>query len=422
MSKAPSIRRRFFLALLVLTTLISGVYGYAINIVVEQMEDELAYRNLRDSMESLKETYEQGLVPIARTESDVNRYIGRPETLHTLPEKLRNIDVGITFDTRINGERVHAMRYDALGAKLFVTISIEAFESMEEQLTQTLWLTIIVGYGVSFLFALWMTRSIVGPVRALADQVTKLDPSESDMVVLEDWKIDEVNQIAKAFRQFIGKMQTYIARERDFTENASHELRTPLATLLSGLELMKEENLSPVTEARRQRLQRAALQMQRITESLLFLARDKGEDASSLCQLNELVEDVAESYAFDIAQKQIELKLTLDLVSISVPQGMAMAVIGNLLQNAVRNTEQGVIHIFLTRSSLRIEDSGCGISESQLNYIFERHFQGGSSRGQGIGLYLVQQICQRLGWRIAVSSSLGKGTAFDISWSAITEP
>ncbi|MBQ0752918.1 MAG: HAMP domain-containing histidine kinase [Gammaproteobacteria bacterium] len=421
MSKPPSLRRRFLVALLVLTTLVTGVYGYAINIIVEQMEDELAYRNLRDSMDALKETYAQGLVPIARTESDVNRYIGRPETLQSLPEKLQYMDVGIRFDTRINGERVHAMRYDAPGARLFVTISIEAFEAMEEQLMRTLWLTIIVGYGVSFLFALWMARSIVGPVQALADQVTKLDPGESTIAITEDWKIDEVNQIAKAFRQFIDKMQAYIERERDFTENASHELRTPLATLLSGLQLMEEEHLPPVTEARRQRLQRAALQMQRITESLLFLAREKGEDSFSPCQLNELVEEVAESYAFDIAQKNLELEMALDQVSISAPQGMAAAVIGNLLQNAVRNTEQGVIRIVLTKRFLRIEDSGCGISESRINCIFERHFQGGSSRGQGIGLYLVQQICQRLGWRIGVSSTLGKGTTFEVCWSAITK-
>jgi signal transduction histidine kinase len=59
---------------------------------------------------------------------------------------------------------------------------------------------------------------------------------------------------------------------------------------------------------------------------------------------------------------------------------------------------------------LRIADTGRGIPEAELSRIFQRHYKGSDSRGEGIGLSLTKRICNRFGWNIAVESRHRHGT------------
>ncbi|MNN45559.1 Alkaline phosphatase synthesis sensor protein PhoR [compost metagenome] len=93
----------------------------------------------------------------------------------------------------------------------------------------------------------------------------------------------------------------------------------------------------------------------------------------------------------------------------------------NLLHNSFKYTNQGRIHVVITEyqafSIVKISDTGLGIGEDELPYIFERFYRGEKSRnrktgGAGIGLAIVKAIIEAHGGSIEVQSELNKGTEF----------
>jgi signal transduction histidine kinase len=93
---------------------------------------------------------------------------------------------------------------------------------------------------------------------------------------------------------------------------------------------------------------------------------------------------------------------------------MIACVVNNLLLNAVNYTQNGSIEVRLTPALLLVHDTGVGIPPQDLSRIFERRYRGSNSRGLGLGLYLVNRICERLGWTIETESAPGLGTTFRI--------
>jgi signal transduction histidine kinase len=96
----------------------------------------------------------------------------------------------------------------------------------------------------------------------------------------------------------------------------------------------------------------------------------------------------------------------------------------NLLDNAVKFTEQGEIRISASQQNrslkLAVSDTGIGIPKQELNKIFEEFQRGDSSsiknyRGTGLGLAIVKQFVNLLGGEIGVESEVGKGSVFTVS-------
>ena len=84
-------------------------------------------------------------------------------------------------------------------------------------------------------------------------------------------------------------------------------------------------------------------------------------------------------------------------------------VLGNLIRNAYAYTQKGGVKITLKNDGVIIEDTGVGMSDTQLARAFDRHYRAGK-KGGGIGLSLIKRICQRYGWNISMASEAGIGT------------
>ena len=100
---------------------------------------------------------------------------------------------------------------------------------------------------------------------------------------------------------------------------------------------------------------------------------------------------------------------------------MLLIVVGNLIRNAFQHTDQGEVSIHLTAEQLSITDTGRGIAEVELAHIFQRHYKGSESRGEGIGLSLTKRICDRYGWDITVASRRGLGTEVRLGFGMKTD-
>jgi len=209
-----------------------------------------------------------------------------------------------------------------------------------------------------------------------------------------------------------------------FLSAASHDLRQPLQTL-RFLQAALEPHL-PDGEGRNLvgGIARSLDTMSSILSSLLDVNRledgnlrpSKGDFA-----INEVFDSVAADFLDSVADKGLRLRLVRSDLLVHSDKGMLEAMLRNLLSNAVRYTDRGKILLGCRRAGdkIRIEvwDSGIGISQDQLPYIFEEYYQGeqGAVRGGfGLGLAIVRRMGKVLDHRIDVQSTPGRGAAFSI--------
>ncbi len=202
-----------------------------------------------------------------------------------------------------------------------------------------------------------------------------------------------------------------------FTQDASHELRTPLAMLNSSLDLaLKNHQYKEGIISAKDDVKQVSL----LVEKLLDLAR---LDACTLQQeridLSGLVSQLVEKYQLLAIEKGITIKAhILEGISTSGDAALVRQVIGNLLSNAIKfNKPKGTIDVTLHKKTLSIADTGIGIDATELPRVFDRFYQGDTSRakdGFGLGLSLVKRIIEMHYWNIEVRSTKGKGTTFTI--------
>lgn len=218
-------------------------------------------------------------------------------------------------------------------------------------------------------------------------------------------------------------------RLQQFTSDASHELRAPLAGIQghaqAGL-LAPDEDLT----APRYRLEKIAgitKSMSTLIGNLLFLARHEGLQTaySPPIDLVALLAEVTNEYTIAATDRQLHFSYhTPDFpILVKVNPDLCQQAIANLLNNALQYTPAGGniqlrLSVQASTAQIQVEDTGIGIPESDLPFIFERFYRVDRVRtktgGFGLGLAIVQQIIQSYGGQVTVSSTVGQGSTFQI--------
>jgi signal transduction histidine kinase len=170
-----------------------------------------------------------------------------------------------------------------------------------------------------------------------------------------------------------------------------------------------------------------ALHLSHLIDDLKVLSlADAGELPLNMqpVEPGKLIRRAAETYQMQAEQKQVSIltDIAADLPEIRVDVERMAQVLGNLMSNALRYTPAGgSIRLSAQREQssvvLGIADSGSGIAEEDLPYIFERSFRGDKARQQqsgetGLGLAIVKSLVEAQGGRIEVKSSPGQGAQF----------
>lgn len=218
-----------------------------------------------------------------------------------------------------------------------------------------------------------------------------------------------------------------------FFSNITHEFRTPLTLILSPVQQLRKAAKArsewQKNEFRLDLIERNANQLLNLVNQLLDLSRIEAgtmEVYRQLGDIAEFVKQLTDSFRDQAAGKNISLEFH------SEPgerqywfDGPKLeSIVYNLVANAVKFTGNGgSVRVSVTAAgggiSLEVADTGKGIPENKLKYIFERFYQAvdpaaGGQNGSGIGLGLVRELVTFIGGHIRVESKPGKGTVFTV--------
>jgi len=219
-------------------------------------------------------------------------------------------------------------------------------------------------------------------------------------------------------------------RLRQFTEDASHELKTPLSIIRTNIDVILGKKHATNEELRKKIaiISRSTDRMSKTITQMLLLARIDSESMGihyKIVDLNNFLEKIVEDFTVLSNKKNVNLILHTDKkLFLQTDPYLLEHAISNLVDNAIRYTpEKGNITIktYQKESSviISISDTGPGINEKDLPYIFDRFFRADKSRsrktgGVGLGLAVTKEFITLLNGEIEVKSKIGKGTSFYI--------
>lgn len=240
---------------------------------------------------------------------------------------------------------------------------------------------------------------------------------------------DEVGRLATTFDSMIDRLDRAFKRQRQFTADASHELRTPLTLLVNQADvtLERKRNQDEYEQAIRD-MRKDALRMTRLLGDLLTLARaDTGSEVFDMekIRLDELVEDVTDSMSLLAEDRSILLEINPSThVSVIGDRMRLTQLLVNLIENGIRYTPPGgIVTVSISDrdkwAEIRVLDTGCGIPEEHLPYIFERFYRVDNSRSRsegstGLGLSICRWIATAHGGEISARNRPGEGTEFTV--------
>jgi len=220
-------------------------------------------------------------------------------------------------------------------------------------------------------------------------------------------------------RLFLKPMRDSIMLLDRFIKDTTHELNTPLSTILTNIEMMDTEVMAEKNKKKLNRINIAAKTVSHLYRDLTYLTleQEKNYDDEEI-ELQGLIRNRIEYFAALAQTKHLHFDLDLDNVIIHADKQKVTRVIDNLVSNAIKyNKRGGKIGIRLRIGKLEIWDTGVGINEEKIPFIFDRYMRFNQSEGGfGVGLSIVKKILDEYHIAIEVHSKVQKGTKMVLTW------
>ncbi|MBV1928736.1 MAG: transporter substrate-binding domain-containing protein [Gammaproteobacteria bacterium] len=230
--------------------------------------------------------------------------------------------------------------------------------------------------------------------------------------------------------------ETASKAKSEFLANMSHEIRTPMNAILGFTGLLHEQIQEPRLKSYIKTIQSAGNNLLVLINDILDLSKiEAGKFALEKrpCNPTELFNSMADIFKLKLAEKNIDLVIHIDPkipTSLQMDEARLRQVLLNLLGNAVKFTDQGIIRLQVFAENedeirskvdltINIEDTGIGISEDQQQHIFKEFTQSEgqdnkSYGGTGLGLSISKRLIEMMDGSLSLSSTLGQGSMFTV--------
>jgi heavy metal sensor kinase len=288
--------------------------------------------------------------------------------------------------------------------------------------------------GIAAALAGWsVANRLLKPLNRLVAASREIGIAALDRRVDEPEHPAELRELAQAYNGMLGRLQRAVEALRRFTADASHELRTPLTAIRGTAEVALARPRSPeeLRDTMGEILEETR-SMLALVEDLLTLAR--GEEASvprptapvDLVAVLRDVQDIGEALA---EGKPVGVRLDApESVIVHGAAGSLRRLFLNLVSNAVKFTEAGVVEIRVRGANtegedpgfveVQVRDTGSGIAPEELPRVFDRFYRADAARersgGTGLGLAIVRMIVDQHEGEIHAASTPGTGSIFTV--------
>lgn len=361
-------------------------------------------------------------------------------SFHDMPE----------METAIRGETVVVQRRNADGDDTLYTgasimggqrplgvvqlaVSIQTLENVALQRWAVLIIGCVLLTSLALLAAVLLSRSIIQPLYKLRESAVRLSKGDFSHRIAYTWK-DEIGEVAHAFNEMAGQVQSMLEEQRAFASNTSHELRTPLTAIRLRTEALRTDDTLDEAMAKQyiEEIDDEVGHLSDLVQELTLLSRfDAGRAELGKAEIDmvRLAHNLLGQLRPRAEEKHIAMSLNAPTEPVLVNGSLShlTVVFRNLLDNALKYTPDGGTiswQITATAKGIRhiIRDDGQGIATPHLPHLFERFFRADKARsrdipGTGLGLALVKSIVEAYGGRITVTSEgVGQGTTATVDW------
>jgi signal transduction histidine kinase len=417
---ASGIRRKIWVAFILQVAAISfatvlGVYGASAvlkDVLIQRaLLDEAGHywdRRALDPNASLPDTYNMR-----------GYHLPSGDEMARLPAHLRGLGLGYHSLPRSLGGALVLVEQGP-GGRLYLEFKQEQVAKLAFYFGFVpLALVLMVIYVIAW-FTYHLSRRAVSPIIWLASEVSRWDPKSPNSAALSPDSLPievegEVAVLANALHDLGERVGQFVARERNFTRDASHELRTPLTVIQMACDLLLADcNMDAQAARSVARIKGATRDMAALIEAFLILARegDVGLPEEDFVA-NDIAVDEVEKIRPLLAGKPVELDVRHDSLFALHGSSRALGVIiANLVRNACLYTDRGHVWVIVSPSRIVVEDTGPGMSQDEIERVFEPFVRGGERKhdGHGIGLSIVRRLSTRFGWAVRLESEPGRGT------------
>ena len=283
------------------------------------------------------------------------------------------------------------------------------------------------GVVISGFLARALTDKVLAPILEISEATKRVAKGDFHIELKRASRAEEVNEMARNFLLMAQELSGIETFRTDFISNVSHEFKTPLSAIEGYAVLLQNPALS---QEKREfylgKILHNTRRLSSLTGNILQLSRLENQEIMPQPErfsLDEQLRQVILTFEDTWTQKGLDLDISLDSVDCTGHRDLLAQVWQNLIGNAVKFTPcGGSVGVHLrndgTCARIQVTDSGPGMSAEVQARIFEKFYQGDSSRsqsGNGLGLTLVKRIVDLHQGSIQVSSQEGKGASFTVT-------
>lgn len=317
---------------------------------------------------------------------------------------------------------------EVIGAVMLIVNVDDVYQTLAEIRTQMIGVSLLSGLLAAVL-SLVLAQFLSRPLNALTQAVRHMERGDLTQRVAINSR-DELGDLGQAFNSMAAQLETVDRARREFIANASHELRSPLASIKALAQSLADgdERDPAVYREYLRDIDSEMDRLNRLVNDLLHLARLEEQESPpqfTNCDISELADHVAVIMDSLARSRGVAIaKQVADRLEWTLDRDLVVRILFNLVDNAIRHTPAGGRVTIEARTAdnqllLCVRDSGEGIPEEELPFIFDRFYRVDKARsratgGTGLGLSIVRQAVHRLGGTIEVHSTPGHGTAFAI--------
>lgn len=415
-----SIRLRIAIAFTLISIFVGGMFSLGIHQFFHAMEDELMSTEMDGKLQLIVQ--HDIFDPATLGQLGMQLY-GTQPGLSPTPANFNKASIGFT---EIEGKPHSYFVYrQVINGHDYVLVQDQSrFEDgFENNLFKAVksgfLLTILLGGIVGW----FLGKQIIAPILRLSKVITARNANTLDESRIRDeFSSDEVGKLALAFEETYSAAKDALWRERLFTSDVSHEFRSSLMVIATSCELLLQgKQAGDPDYDRLTRIARATSEMQQLIQAFLVIARAErtAENPNAKQTISSIADEAMQRWRLEFERKGIALHLLQREAdsALTLNADLLTTVLNNLLKNALNYTEQGRVDLIIAASSVSVADTGMGINLAAQANIMQPFVRGSDlpMDGLGLGLSLVQRICDHQGWKLHLHSATGLGSTFTIS-------